>query len=162
MSQNTVKGGGVILRCRYTHMLEENNMPWTYKHNPTLQIVEVAYAGVITARDLRESTSEFIALEKEKGMNQFLIDTTEMKFTGSLVDIYDLPTKQYLEEEADRHGRVAVVLSTSPREIEVVEFYETVCRNSGWMVRVFSERQEAVIWLTSGASSNKPYAGDGL
>ena len=89
-------------------------MPWTYKHNPTLQIVEVAYTGVITARDLRESTSEFIALEKEKGMNRFLIDTTEMKFTGSLVDIYDLPNKQYPEEEADRHGRVAVVLSTSP------------------------------------------------
>jgi hypothetical protein len=52
-------------------------MPWTYKHNPTLKIAEVAYSGSTTARDLRESTSEFIALEKEKGIYRFLIDTSE-------------------------------------------------------------------------------------
>ena len=129
-------------------------MPWTYKHNPTLQIVEVVYSGEITARDLRESSSAFIALEKEKGINWFLVDATKMKLAASLLDVYDLPTKQYLEEEADRLGRVAVILPSCSKAKEAVQFYETVCRNRGWMVQTFSRRQEAVDWLTHCNSCN--------
>ena len=123
-------------------------MPWTYKHNPTLHIIEVAYSGRTTARDLQESTSEFIKLEKEKGINRFLIDTSEMELAASLVDIYELPNKQYVEEEADKSGRVALVLPDSPREREAVVFYETVCKNQGWKVQTFSEQNDAVHWLT--------------
>ena len=137
-------------------------MPWTYEHNQTLQLVEVVYKGYITASDLRESTSEFIALEKEKGLNRFLINTTEMKLDSSLMDIYKLPTEQYIEENADRQGRVAIVPPTCPRTKGAVRFYETVCKNRGWIVQVFSERQAAVDWLTGSSSSNKPDAGDGL
>ena len=135
-------------------------MPWSYKHNPTLQIVEVFYSGEITARDLGESSSALIALEKEKGMNWFLIDATEMKLTASLLDVYDLPTKQYLEESADRFGRVAVLLPSCSKTREAVQFYETVCKNRGWMVQVFSNRQEAIDWLTYHHSSYKSVAVD--
>ena len=136
-------------------------MSWTYKLNPTLRIIEVAYSGTTTARDLKESTSEFISLEKEKGINQFLIDTSEMELAASLVNIYDLPDKQYVEENADRSGRVALLLPPSPREKEAVQFYETVCKNRGWNVQTFLERQEAIDWLARGASSSKPDAGEG-
>ena len=123
-------------------------MPWAYEINPQLQIVEVVYEGEITARDLRESTSEFIALEKKKGMNRFLVETTRIKLASSLIDLYNLPSKQYLDEEADRLGRVAIVLPTCPKTKEAIRFYETVCRNRGWMVRAFLERKEALNWLT--------------
>lgn len=136
-------------------------MPWTYEHNPVLQIIDVVYAGNITARDLRESTSELIALGKEKGINRFLLDTTEMKLDTNLVDLYDLPTQQYVEEKADRQGRIAVILPKSTRARKAAEFFETVCRNRGWLVQVFSERQGAVDWLTLSSPSNKPHAGDG-
>ncbi len=128
-------------------------MPWTYNFNATLQIVEVAYSGSTTARDLQESTSEFIALEKEKRINRFLIDTSEMELTASIMDVYNLPDKQYLEEEAERSGRVALILSTAAREREAVNFYETVCKNRGWQVKTFLEHQGAVNWLTRGTAS---------
>ena len=129
-------------------MLEENNLPWTYEHNPTHQIIEVVYEGDITASDLRESTSELIALGKEKGINRFLVNSTGIKLDANLVDLYDLPTRQYLKEKADRQGRIAVILPTSARAREAVKFFETVCMNRGWLVQVFSERQEALDWLT--------------
>lgn len=135
-------------------------MPWTFEHNPALQIVEVVYAGEINAHDLHESSSAFIALEKEKGINQFLVDATKMKLNASLLDVYDLPTKQYLEEKADRLGRVAIILPSCSKTQEAVQFYETVCRNRGWMVQAFSTRQEAVDWLTYRNSSNKSDAVD--
>ncbi len=130
-------------------------MPWSYKEDPTSMIVEVTYTGKTTARDLRESTSALIALEKEKGKNRFLIDTTDMGFAASIMDIYDLPNKQYLEEGADRCGRVAVILPSSAKEKEAVQFYELVCMNRGWYVRAFPERQDAIDWLTVSIPSNK-------
>ena len=136
-------------------------MPWTYKINPTLKIVEVSYSGSTSARDLKESTSASIALEKEKSMNRFLIDASKMKFSASLTDLYNLSDKQYIEEEAERSGRVALILLTSPKETEAVSFYETACKNRGWNVQAFSERQEAVNWLTGDISAINPNDGDG-
>ena len=123
-------------------------MPWNYEENPKLQIVEVVYEGEVTADDLHKSTSRFIAIEKEKGMIKFLVDTTGSKFTASLTDLYSLPTTQFVEENADRLGQVAILLPTNPEAREAVQFYETVCKNRGWRVQTFSERQEAVNWLT--------------
>ena len=131
-------------------------MPWAYKCIPTLQMVEVEYSGEITAHDLHESTSEFISLEKEKGLNKFLVDTTDMNLASSYIDVYDLPTKQYLEEKADRKGRVAIIPPDCAKTRDTVRFYEDVCRNRGWMVQVFSNRQEAEAWLTGGRHSGQP------
>ena len=136
-------------------------MTWTYSINATSRIAEVAYAGDTTACDLKESTSKFIALEKEKGINRFLIDTSEMVLSASILDIHNLPDMQYIEEEADRSGRVALMLPSSPREKEAVKFYETVCKNRGWDVQAFTEKQEAINWLTRLATFDKPDEGDG-
>lgn len=127
-------------------------MAWTYSLNPELPFVAVEFSGNITARDLKEATSALISLEKGKGINRFLIDCTDMVLEASLLDVYNLPAKQYIDENADRNGRVALVFpeSGSPKEKEAVQFYETVCTNRGWDVRAFSEHPDAVAWLTRG------------
>lgn len=125
-------------------------MSWTYKDNPTLMIVEAIFTGEITAQDLQEVTSKLIALEKEKGRDKFLIDTREMEFAASFSDLFDLPTKQYIEEGAGHQDRIAVILSTSTREREAADFYKIICRNCGWQVQTFPDRQRAIDWLTSG------------
>ena len=123
-------------------------MPWRYDIDPVQQIIKVAYTGDITKHELSESASEFIALEENKGLNRFLVDTTEMLSVSSLMDVYDLPANQYVDEDADRLGRVALIPPKSSQAKEAVRFYETVCQNRGWMVQVFEERQAAIEWLT--------------
>ena len=135
-------------------------MPWSYDYNSKLQIVEVVYEGQITADDLSESTSKHIELEHKKGWNRFLVDATKMKMATSIMAVYDLPAKQYIEEKADRQGCVAVLLPEDTIAKEAVEFYETVCRNRGWMVQVFSERQAAIDYLNRSRTANKPHTGD--
>ena len=127
-------------------------MSWTYKHNSTLQIVEVDCSGRITASDLRELTSELIALQKVEGPKKFLVDSSAMQLAATIMDVYDLPAKQYQEEGADRRGRLALILSTSPKEREAGQFYEAVCQNWGWSVRAFQQRAEAIEWLLQGAA----------
>ena len=123
-------------------------MFWSYTHNPSKQIVEVVFSGDICADDLKDATSALISLEKDKALNRFLVDTREMKLSASLVDVYNLPVKQYVEEGADPNGRVALVLSRSSKEKEAGQFYETVCKNRGWDVQAFLELEDAVNWLT--------------
>ena len=125
-------------------------MPWSYERNVTLGVVEVVYSGTVSAGDLRESTETCIGLEKQEGLNRFLVDATDMTLDpdASLLDIFNLPAAQYEEQEADRQGRLAVYVSESSKSVDVVRFYETACVNRGWMVKMFFARQDAVEWLT--------------
>ena len=126
-------------------------MPWTYERNTSLGLVEVFYTGEVTTRELQESTSALIELEKTDGLIRFLVDVTEMRLSSftSLFDIFNIPAKQYEEEEADRDGRVAVFVPDHSEMLSVVKFYENACVNRGWMVKRFAERQEALEWLIS-------------
>jgi hypothetical protein len=124
-------------------------MPWEHRINSDLNMIEVSYTGKVTADDLHESTSIIIKLEKETGIHKILTDTSEAISAVTLSDLYDIPTKQYLEEAADREGHLAIILSKSPKEKEAAEFFQIVCRNGGWQVQTFADRQSAIDWLQS-------------
>ena len=123
-------------------------MPWTFGYNRAMGYVEIVYYGFTTAADLQESTSRCIAVEHELGVNRFLVDATDMELDATLEDVHDIPDKQYVRENADRHGRVAAILSDSPYERDAIECYRDTCRDQGWQVEAFKLRQEAVDWLT--------------
>lgn len=131
-------------------------MPWAAEYNQILHTIELVYTGGITARDMQESTSKCITMGKDKGTNKFLLNAIAAEFSATLFDIYNIPTQQYFDEEADRSGRVAVVLPRSPEAKKAAEFYEIVCTNRGWMVKVFPEHKEAVDWLIDYNSLNDP------
>ena len=116
-------------------------MSWTYEINTTLHIVNVVYKGNISTNELIDSSSYFIKLEKEKGIIRFLVDTNQVESFDSLTDLYSLPTSLYTKEDADRLGQVAIILPTSQKIKEAIQFYEMVCKNRGWRVQTFSERQ---------------------
>ncbi len=124
-------------------------MPWRYERNTELGIVEVFYTGTTSAQDLQESTSALIELEKRENLNRFLVDVSAMTLDAStsLLDILALPARQYLEEHADRRGCVAVFVPDSSAAVDAVRFYETACRNRGWIVQRFAEHGEALAWL---------------
>ena len=124
------------------------HMTWTYQHNPDLAIIEVAFVSNTSARDLQECTSKMIAIEKEEGVNRFLVDSRKMQLDASLLDVHEIPAEQYVVEQADRDGKVALILSTARFEHQAGMFYRDACQNRGWMVEAFADRQAALDWLT--------------
>jgi hypothetical protein len=122
-------------------------MSYTINHNASLGVIELTYSGRITGTDLKEATSKCISLGKQTGTTKFLVDEVEMDLAASIVDLYDLPNKQYADEGANRQAHVAIILPTSKEARKAVKFYEIACQNSGWLVRVFPERQDAINWL---------------
>ncbi len=122
-------------------------MPWTARHDPSRDIVELVCGGTMTASDLHGATTRCILLSKQKGSIKFLIDAAAIELAASIFDLYDLPSRQYVEEGADRLSRIAVILPTDPKELDSVKFYELACKNRGWRVESFPDRDGALSWL---------------
>lgn len=141
--------------------LDENDMSYTINHNASLGVIELTYSGRITGTDLKEATSECISLGKQTGTTKFLVDEVGMDLDASIVDLFNLPNKQYADEEANRQGQVAIILPTSKEARKAVQFYAIACQNRGWFVRVFSERLSAINWLTGNITPDKSDPGDG-
>ena len=123
-------------------------MPWSHEYDSILDVIEVVYRGSTSAQDLQESTSALIDIEHKKGINRFLVDTSDMQLDATLLDVHDIPETQYVVEGADREGKVAIILSASRFERQAGMFYRDACQNRGWFVEAFSDRKEAIDWLT--------------
>jgi hypothetical protein len=135
-------------------------MAYTLRFNPTLRIVELVFTGRYTAQVSRESTSKAIALGKEHGDVDALVDASKAELAVSLFDLLDLPARQYDRESMNRRIRVAVVPPSLPNDLELAQFYETACLNRGWQVQLFPNRKDAIEWLTGTDSSKKQDGGD--
>ena len=136
-------------------------MTWRLEFNSTLRIIDLVYVGHVTGPEMKEATTKAIALGKEKGILEVLVDGMEVDLGPSTTDLFELPDKQYPAEGKSRQSRIALVLPKSPELIKAARFYETACLNRGWCVQLFPNRDEAIQWLTSTDSSNKPDADDG-
>ncbi len=122
-------------------------MPSAVEFNSKLGIVEIRYTGRVTAEEFKKTTILGFELAKTNDTNLFLIDDSELESAGALVGLYDLP-KLYEELGLERLSKGAVVMpAASSRVAEAAQFHETVCRNRGWQVKVFTDRQEAIDWL---------------
>jgi len=129
-------------------------MPYTVKHDPALDLIEVSYSGLVTGADLRDATSACAVLQREKGITRFLVDSTAWDLRASIVDVFELTEHQYVKEGFSKEARIAIVLPTSPKSLEVAHFYETACRNRGWNARLWPNRRSAIEWLCTEHSAN--------
>ena len=123
-------------------------MSYSVTHVIGMALVELTFAGSITGTDLKESTSACIALQKDKGVTRFLVDGDDWEVVAPLVDVLDLPDKQYWDEGVLKQTRIAVVLPASKRSRTAARFYETSCKNRGWNAQLHPNRQSAIDWLT--------------
>lgn len=109
--------------------------------------VEYIFQGPTSGSDIKQATSIGIALCKERHSNRYLINGVDMEVTASVVELFELPTRQYVEEGLDRQSYIALVLPKNPKSVEDARFYESACFNRGWIVQLFEDRDTAIKWL---------------
>ena len=137
-------------------------MPWTVDYISELGIVNSTYVGNVTADEFRMGTVRSLNLARENNTRLFLIDDSKWEGGTSVFDLYKLPAL-FIELGFERGSKGALILPPSGNaESTDAHFFETVCVNQGWLVKVFADRQEAINWLTTRKLSNKPDARDGL
>lgn len=124
-------------------------MPITYSFE---QKGEVLYAtGHGIEDDLeqnKEVTKTLIRACKEHGCNKLLVDDRDVKYTASILTLYELANFYTTEGIPLKLRRVAIVADSQYEENN--EFFETTSRNRGVNLRVFYRIEDAEAWL------NKP------
>ena len=145
-------GPGIFVESlRYAGRIGQrrNDVPWEHAFNEALSIIEVTLTGVVSGDELRQGTERGLALSRTLGEVRCIIDATDQEETGTILDLYQLPDL-YERAGLDRKTRLALLPPTRPELRELAMFYETVCVNRGWLVRLFTTREQAIEWLRNG------------
>jgi len=124
-------------------------MPWTVEYDQELRNIDCRYVGRVTDDDFKQATVKALALAKANKTNLFLIDDEKWEGGASTLGLFNFP-KIFDELGFERGSRGALIMPLAgTAEAKDAVFFETVCRNRGWYIKVFTGRQEAINWLTS-------------
>jgi hypothetical protein len=114
---------------------------------PDLGIVEVKLIGQVTVPELRKVTTEARELSKVNDTILFLVNSSELEDIP-ILDIYFLP-KLYDELGFDRRSKIAQIMPEHTDPVQNADFYEDVLVNRGWNIKSFTNREQAIFWLTN-------------
>lgn len=107
--------------------------------------IELTVTGLFNMERLKQLAPQVARLSEESGCKRILNDMSGATIEVSLSDVYSSP------QEMDNSGisratRRALVI---PPHFDEAEFLETVTRNRGHNLKVFSDRHSALEWLQS-------------
>lgn len=109
-------------------------------------IVRLIVSGPLALADYRRLTEEALQLARSKNVELFLVDDQQTKNRASTLELFSLPA-MYEELGVPRSSKVAIVVAQDTRFEPDLRFFETVCVNRGWNVRVFTAERQAIEWL---------------
>ena len=121
-------------------------MPYTVDFLEDRGIVVIENTGKITYEDFEKQTREAVELGRLKNARLGLSDCTRLTGNLDTLELFDFP-KMYERVGLPKSHKLAILMSEELAASEGVEFFETVCRNRGWQIRVFSARESAFQWL---------------
>ncbi len=121
-------------------------MSWKATYIAEQDLIECIFSGHVAPDGIIAAQIKVNRLSNENNCRRILVDDTKWKTTVSELDIYSWP-KLYEDLDVNRNNRIAVISPPTPAEQKSLQFYETVCRNRGWQISLFSTRQQALDWL---------------
>lgn len=134
-------------------------MAWKVEVSDEFGFIQTVYSGKLTWQDKQDATAQTLALAHADRPNRFLTDIQAARLELSLFDLCEIPG-EWDAAGAIRWNRLAIVASRSGTQWNDLTFFETYCRNRGWKVTVFSDRQGAIEWLTQDPPSHQLDARD--
>jgi len=131
-------------------------MAWQVEHLTDDGVVMVVVSGETGLDDLLATFAAGATKARELGVKRLLIDGREMTLASSTTELYGLPG--LLQERGlTRAHKVAIVFSGELEPDKDLLFLETVFFNRGFPLRLFPEKNEAIVWLkrTRGSAGTK-------
>ena len=130
-------------------------MPWTVEYEPERALVLVTGSGNMRDEDATAQTTEAICFLKQNHSNAILVDYSEAVSEVTLSNLYWLP--DYSSElGAPWNIQVAVLLPRTQYRLESFQFFELVCKNAGYNVRLFEAKEVAEAWLAEALAPQEP------
>jgi hypothetical protein len=126
-------------------------MAWTVEYAADTATVVITGWDEIHDEDVRAQTAEAVYLLQQHHAHGVLADYSEAFSEASLPSLYRLP--DYASElGVPWHTRTAVVLPRTRYRLDSYQFFELVCKNAGYNVRLFEAKEAAKAWLAGSSS----------
>ncbi len=129
-------------------------MPYEIRFLEESGIIAIENKGEITQHELLKQTQEAIQMGREKKSDLFLTIFSHVKVQAGTFDVARFPD-MYEQLGMKRTSRIAVVVSEVESKAEDLRFYETICLNRGWHIKIFLEKDPALEWLVEGKGNVK-------
>jgi len=121
-------------------------MSYTIEYLESEGIGLITNTGPFTHEDFMKQAREALEVSQLKKCNKFLVDCTSMIIQSQTIDIY-ATSAFYDEIGAPKENKIALVVPAGTKTEADLRFYETVCINRGWKVRMFADRESAMQWF---------------
>ena len=122
-------------------------MALAVKYNSEKGFVETTLSGVVTSVELITEVVEAAAIAGEHNCDLFLSDYSGAELDFSIVDVSERPDLQGDAGMSRENTRIAVIDPLSNSGIELARDYEIATLSTGWVTKVFKNRQIALAWL---------------
>jgi hypothetical protein len=123
-------------------------MGWSINYNLIDGYTEIKYFGEVTKDDLQKAFEGAANYVLEYKSTLILSDCREMSGGHTLFDLFGL-IEELENTDMLRSLKEAVILSANSESAANVEFWETACKNRGFGVKIFEDKEKAVVWLKS-------------
>ncbi|HON58047.1 MAG TPA: hypothetical protein P5040_03110 [Smithella sp.] len=121
-------------------------MAWKVEWDKEKGFIHTVYSGVVTKNDLLDSMAQTLKMIEGKGPQKFFTEWISAFPKLSTTEIFAIPC-EWEAAGVDKESVLAVVVQKNGQSRDDAKFYENVCRNRGWRVRVFDDRDAAIAWL---------------
>jgi hypothetical protein len=111
-------------------------------------IVCIKGYGRLTAEEYMKGSREVIDLVVRYGSTRLFVDDRLVDNAASVFDLYKLPEFFY-EIGLPTSVKIALLVDAASADKVDFRFFETVCRNSGYVATIFYSYDKAMEWLKS-------------
>ncbi len=122
-------------------------MGWSVDHNQKENVMILTLEGLISFREIIESSIANIEKAKEQNSNKMLIDCTFLEIDANRTELFELPSKLYNKWGMDPTTRIALIEPKDPPTKAKAQFYIFATQNLGWIANMFKSRKKALMWL---------------
>ena len=123
-------------------------MPYETSYIEEENIVCITSIGRLTSVEYKKGSKEVIDLLSKHDSTRLFVDDRLLENAASITELYDLP-RYFREIGLSLQVKVALLYNAVGTDKREIEFFETVCRNNGYIVNIFYSYNEAMEWLKS-------------
>ena len=121
-------------------------MSSTITYNPALRIIETVYRIEHGPSELFEVAAATLSLARKNQCRRFYGDCSELLLGNSMTDVKNLVT--FIKATGvDYNDKEALCIPAAPEAAQYFMYFEELCLQHGFRVKVFPSRDEAVAWL---------------
>lgn len=122
-------------------------MAWQIRYDAGHDWIAIDYADQLSPSELIDSVLAGVALGRQHGTLRYQCDASRLVGGHSVFDLYAL-AEQLHAIGVPPGTREALIVPPQPAPAVDAAFWETVCRNRGYAVCSFLDRDAAITWLS--------------